>query len=182
MTARPLNAKQQRFVAEYLIDLNATQAAIRAGYSAKNANQHGYRLLTIPEIAAAVADGNARRLSLLDMTHADVLRELAVVAFGRLTNVATWNGRTIRLKPSEALTKDDAALVAEVGMTRHGPTVKMADKVGALKTLHAHFQLIQKGSALVAGDGGSDPDTSAGVDYSDDVELTEPEEGGSPAA
>ncbi|MCP5116926.1 MAG: terminase small subunit [bacterium] len=52
--AKELNAKQQRFVEEYLIDLNATQAAIRAGYSEKTAHSIGHENLNKPEIAAAI--------------------------------------------------------------------------------------------------------------------------------
>ena len=51
---RPLTPKQQMFVAEYLIDLNATQAAIRAGYSQKTAEEQGYQLLRKTSVAAAI--------------------------------------------------------------------------------------------------------------------------------
>jgi phage terminase small subunit len=56
-----LTAKQQQFVAEYLIDLNATQAAIRAGYSVKTANRIGPELLTKPDVAAAVSAAQQER-------------------------------------------------------------------------------------------------------------------------
>lgn len=49
-----MNAKQQKFCDEYLIDLNATQAAIRAGYSEKTARQVGQRLLTYVDISAYI--------------------------------------------------------------------------------------------------------------------------------
>lgn len=58
----PLNARQERFVAEYLVDLNATQAAIRAGYSPRSAYSQAGDLLKKPEIAAAVAAGNVATL------------------------------------------------------------------------------------------------------------------------
>ena len=56
-TSRPvgLTARQQRFVDEYLVDLNATQAAIRAGYSKKTAKSVGHENLTKPDVKAAVA-------------------------------------------------------------------------------------------------------------------------------
>jgi hypothetical protein len=57
--SKPLTAKQQRFVDEYLIDLNATQAAIRAGYSATNADVTGPRMLGNVGVAAAIALGQA---------------------------------------------------------------------------------------------------------------------------
>ncbi len=56
-----LTAKQDRFVAEYLIDLNATQAAIRAGYSKRTAQRIGSENLFKPLIAAAIAAGQAKR-------------------------------------------------------------------------------------------------------------------------
>lgn len=58
---RPLTPKQQRFVEEYLIDLNATQAAIRAGYSARTAKSIGQENLTKPVIAAAIAAAKEAR-------------------------------------------------------------------------------------------------------------------------
>ena len=56
-----MTPKQQRFVEEYLIDLNATQAATRAGYSAKTARQIGDELLSKSDISAAVAEGMEER-------------------------------------------------------------------------------------------------------------------------
>lgn len=60
-SGRKLTAKQQRFVEEYLVDLNATQAAIRAGYSPRSAKQYADELLSRPHIAAAVAAAQAAR-------------------------------------------------------------------------------------------------------------------------
>ncbi len=56
-----LTSKQQRFIEEYLVDLNATQAAIRAGYSRNSARQMGAENLTKPVIAAAVAEAKRER-------------------------------------------------------------------------------------------------------------------------
>lgn len=68
-----LTDKQQRFVAEYLIDLNATQAAIRAGYAAKTANREGSRLLSNVDIADAVAAGAQKRVQKAEVTAQDVI-------------------------------------------------------------------------------------------------------------
>ena len=57
-----LNPKQQRFVAEYLVDLNATQAAIRSGYSQKTARQIATENLSKPAIAAAIDARPAKRI------------------------------------------------------------------------------------------------------------------------
>lgn len=75
-TLADLTAKQARFVAEYLVDLNATQAAIRAGYSAKTANQVGPRMLVNVGIAAAIAEKAADATEKLDLSAARVLRGL----------------------------------------------------------------------------------------------------------
>lgn len=56
-----LTAKQEAFVQEYLIDLNATQAAIRAGYSEKSAMEQGYQLLHKTSVASAIASAKAKR-------------------------------------------------------------------------------------------------------------------------
>lgn len=66
---KKLTPKQQRFVQEYLIDLNATQAAIRAGYSKKTAEQIGYENLRKPEIAAAI---EAKRLKVAEKAELSV--------------------------------------------------------------------------------------------------------------
>jgi len=76
MGEKPLNPKQTRFVAEYLIDSNATQAAIRAGYSEKTAAVIGCENLTKPNIAAAIAAGTAKIADRLDITAEKVLRDI----------------------------------------------------------------------------------------------------------
>ncbi len=74
-----MTPKQQRFVDEYLVDLNATQAAIRAGYSAKTAKETGYENLTKPHIAEAVQMAQAARSEETGTTAAWVLEELKKV-------------------------------------------------------------------------------------------------------
>jgi phage terminase small subunit len=73
---RPLPPKQQRFVEEYLVDLNATKAAERAGYSPKTANEQASRLMARPEIQAAIADGMAARSERTGIDAAYVLKRL----------------------------------------------------------------------------------------------------------
>lgn len=75
-----LNAKQQRFVDEYLIDLNATQAAIRAGYSQKTAHSIGHENLNKPDIAAAVAAGQGRVAAKLEITAEKITADLEALS------------------------------------------------------------------------------------------------------
>lgn len=72
-----LTAKQERFVEEYLIDLNATQAAIRAGYSAKTAEQQGSRLLGNVKVSAALSKAQSRRSEKTGINAEWVLQRLA---------------------------------------------------------------------------------------------------------
>lgn len=74
-----LSPKHQRFVAEYLVDLNATQAAIRAGYSAKTARQQGARLLSNASISAALREANEKRQRKVELSAEYVLSNLMEV-------------------------------------------------------------------------------------------------------
>lgn len=75
-----VNDRQLRFVEEYLVDLNATQAAIRAGYSEKTAYSIGQRLLKDVEVAAAIAKAQAARSEKTEITAERVLQELWDIA------------------------------------------------------------------------------------------------------
>lgn len=70
-----LTDKQSRFVKEYLIDSNATQAAIRAGYSEKTANEQGSRLLANVSVRQAVDKGQEKKAEKLEITALDLVRE-----------------------------------------------------------------------------------------------------------
>ncbi len=83
MTPRPMTPRQGRFVEEYLIDLNATQAARRAGYSERWAGDRGWKLLRDPEVAAAIEKAQAARAERTRVSADKVVKELAKVAFGR---------------------------------------------------------------------------------------------------
>lgn len=76
-----LTEKQKRFVAEYLVDLNATQAAIRAGYKPKTAGQIGAENLKKPEIQEAISKANRDRQKRTEITQDMVVAELGKVAF-----------------------------------------------------------------------------------------------------
>ena len=77
--AQNLTPKQERFVAEYLVDLNATQAAVRAGYSRKTAKSAGQRLLTHVDIGQAIKAAQGRLALRVERTAAEVLRDIQAV-------------------------------------------------------------------------------------------------------
>ena len=79
-----LTAKQSRFVDEYLVDLNATQAALRAGYSQRTAGQIGDENLKKPEIQSAIQQRMQERQARTQITADLVLREVASIALAPL--------------------------------------------------------------------------------------------------
>lgn len=93
----PLPAKQQRFVEEYLRDLNASAAARRAGYSEKNADKIGPRLVGNSRVAAAVAEAQAARSGRTQVDQDYVLRRLKLEA-ERLGEGASHAARVAALK------------------------------------------------------------------------------------
>jgi len=153
-----LTPKQQRFVDEYLIDLNATQAAIRAGYSAKTANEQAARLLAKASVQAAIAERQQALREKTEVTQEMVIRELAKIAFGDQRRVMAWGPDGVKLRPSTELTPDEAAAVAEVSetVTAAGGTLKLKthDKVGALKLLGEHLGMFKQKVELTGKDGG----------------------------
>jgi phage terminase small subunit len=157
----PLNDRQCRFVAEYLIDLNATQAAVRAGYSARTAYSAGERLLRNVEIATAIAEARAARSRRTEVTADRVVLELARVAFGDPRRVMGWGPGGVRLRPSAELTDEEAAIVAEVGetTTKEGGSlrVKTVDKLGALRLLGRHLGMFGERADAGVASGAPEP-------------------------
>lgn len=78
-----LTTKQERFVEEYLVDLNATQAAIRAGYSSKTAEQMGYQLLQKTSVQKALREAIDERSKRTGITQEKVIEEIGKIAFAK---------------------------------------------------------------------------------------------------
>lgn len=152
--ARGLNPKQRLFVGHYLKSLNATQAAISAGYSQKRAAEMGYQLLQKPTVAAAIQRAMDKRAAKLEISAERVLEEIAAVAFAHMGQYATWGGENVRLTESSEV---DPRAVAEVSqrVNRYGNNVgiKLHDKLGALEKLGKHLGMWKDNGA----DGGNPP-------------------------
>ena len=93
-----LTPKQERFIAEYLIDLNGKQAAIRAGYSPKSAEMQASRLLSLEKVKRAVEERSAKALKSLEITRERVLLEAARLAFSDITELYDKNGTILPTK------------------------------------------------------------------------------------
>lgn len=109
-----LSDKQKRFVEEYLVDLNATQAAIRAGYSRKTASEIGYQNMSRPEIADAVAAAMQARSERTGITADRVVQELALIGFARMRTYMRTTSAGDPYLDLSAVTDEQSAALAEV--------------------------------------------------------------------
>ncbi len=152
-----LTPKQQRFVEEYLIDLNATQAAIRAGYSKKTAGQIGDENLKKPQIAGALQEAMNKRSERTEITADRVLKELGRIAFFDIRKLYNEDGS---LKNPSLLDDEAAAVMSgidvvemqggmsvdENGNPAHVPMytkkAKVHDKIAALTNAMKHLGML----------------------------------------
>jgi phage terminase small subunit len=109
-----LTAKQERFVAEYLIDLNATQAAIRAGYSEKTATEQGSRLLTNVKVQQAITKGQNKTAEKLEITKDRIVEELAKIGFSNMLDYMRAGSDGDPYLDFSDLTREQAAALSEV--------------------------------------------------------------------
>lgn len=137
-----LTEKQQRFVEEYLIDLNATQAAIRAGYSVKTANEQGSQNLAKLSIQQAIAEQMAERSKRTGINQDRVVLELAKIALVKMTDIVDSQGRI-----KDGASEDDLACIESVkykqSESETGSSVerevKISPKLKALELLGKHL-------------------------------------------
>lgn len=155
-----LNPKQAIFVREYLIDKNATKAAIRAGYSAKTADRIGPELLGNSCVEAAVNKALIKQQERTEVTADRVLRELAAIAFADTRKLYREDG-SIK-SPGELDDRTASALAGidteerdgEDGYRAYTRKVKQWDKVKALELLGKHLGLYPtRGTLSIALDG-----------------------------
>lgn len=137
--------KQKRFVEEYCVDFNATQAAIRAGYSEKTAHVSGSRNLSDPDIEEAIEE----RLNELAMSAAEATKRLGDIAraeIGDFFDIVEQDGNTYLTLDREALLEHGGGLVKEITWDANGrPKLKLYDAQKALKTiLDAHGEFNHK--------------------------------------
>lgn len=155
-----LTEKQARFVAEYLVDLDATNAAKRAGYSDKTAYSIGFENLRKPEVQEAIREAMDARSERTGITQDRVLQELAGIAFSNgtdfarivstptVTTVVDGEGFTqqviqpvqhVELMDTERVDPKKRAAIAGIKEGKFGIEVKLFDKLKALELLGRHL-------------------------------------------
>ncbi|MEI6287718.1 MAG: terminase small subunit [Bacillota bacterium] len=142
-----LNDLQERFCEEYLVDYNAYQATMRAGYSPKNCTSQSARLMKNPDVQAYIAVRQAKTSRRLGIAQERILNEVAKVAFFNITDVVDEDG-----KLKEGVAREDTAAIAcfkiKSSNLKNGSSVereiKLADKLAALELLMKYLGMLDK--------------------------------------
>ena len=162
-----LTPKQMRFVDEYMIDFNATQAAIRAGYKEKTAHVIGAENLRKPKIAEEIARRQKDLQRRTEVTQERVVKELARIAFANIadyihveTQTRTKDDgtevtyQTVMFSETQELSADQRAALAVVKQSVNGFELKLHDKIKALELLGRHIGMFNDKLSLSGTDGG----------------------------
>ena len=137
-----LTAKQQRFVEEYLIDLNATQAAIRAGYSVNNADKIGPELLGKTRVSEEIAKAMAERSRRTGINQDRILLELAKIALTNIDDIMDFDKGKIK----ETATREDLASVESIKIKESDKGREIQVKIAkprALELICKHLGIFQ---------------------------------------
>lgn len=149
-----LTAKKSRFVEEYLIDLNGTQACIRAGYSPKRADAIAYELLRKPEIQEAIRKRRDELSKNIEVTQERIVLEMSRLAFMDIRNLFNDDGSPISIKK---LSDAAAAAIAGIDVVSIGNSdvgighvikYRMPDKNRALENLAKILGYMERSSEL----------------------------------
>lgn len=148
-----LTPKRAKFVKEYLIDLNQTHAAIRAGFSVDSAHTEGHRLLSDAEVKEAITIEQAKLSRRTEVTQEQVIRQLSLVAFSNLEDYTRLEGQT-RVLDLRACDRDKLAAIQELTEDTTGGSgdgerkqvlrtkFRLSDRVKALELLSRHLGML----------------------------------------
>ena len=137
-----VSERQKRFVSEYIIDLNAKQAAIRAGYSPKTAEVQASRLLSLVKVQTEIAKAMEDREKRTGITQDRVLAELSAIAFAKATDyVEIDDDGAVKIKATASLTDEQKKAIAGIKEGANGIEIKLTDKTKALEMLSRHLGL-----------------------------------------
>lgn len=165
---KELNDRQLQFCKEYIIDFNATRAAIRAGYSEKTARSQGQRLLTDVDIQRQIEKEKEQRQARAEITADKVLQQLWRMAFADIREMVEWDeeetyetdedtGEQIKvIRPSlriKPMSDVDGTIITEIQQTKDGIKFKRADNQKALELLGKHLKLFVDKAEISGADG-----------------------------
>lgn len=147
---RPVNQRKyfklKRFVDEYLIDMSAEKAWKRCGYNIGNLKidrENALHAFNRPSVQQLIAEKMEERARKVEITQEKVLRELALIAFSNIKDLADWDGTVFELKPFSELTRDQTAVISEISLTPQtfGVSLKFKtyDKKSALIDVGKHI-------------------------------------------
>lgn len=141
-----LTEKQKRFVSEYLVDLNATAAARRAGYKDPNI---GRQLITKNNVSEEIAKRQAKLQNKLEITQERVLEEIAGVAFANASDFVTVTASgLLDVKPTSKVPKEKLAALASIKYGANGSVeIKLHDKAIALRMLAEHLGMFKQAAS-----------------------------------
>jgi phage terminase small subunit len=151
-TRSALSVKHSLFVREYLVDRNATRAAVSAGYSAKSAHNQGARLMKNDEIAAEIATATTATFRRLEITRERLIEELARIAFSDISDYVEWGMRErthvdrsgnahtdtiarVEVIDSAAINPDARRAISEITEGGNGLKIKLHNKLDAIRLL-----------------------------------------------
>lgn len=139
-----MNRRMQLFVNEYLVTMNASEAARRAGYKPHYAGLRGYQLMRRPDVQVAIRDAMDARAKRTGITADRVVEALASIAFSDMRNILDWGTNRVRLRPASTMTAADRAAIKSISV-RIGKRgcghvrVRLHDKFAALMMLERHL-------------------------------------------
>jgi len=154
--------KQKRFIQEYLVDLNATKAALRAGYSPNTASEIGYENLNKPQIAELIQKSFQKRAARTEITQDKIVRGLAQIAFSDIRRIVSWDNRGIPIAiPSSEIDDNTAMAIKGItftesiyqGKTERRLKVDLWDKPRALEGLAKHNGMFTEKHEITGKDG-----------------------------
>ncbi len=138
-----LTPKQAVFVQEYLIDLNATQASIRAGYSEKSARRTGARNMLKPAVREAIAEAMEERKKRTFVSQDGVIEELSRIAFGNIEDFTIMGSDGSLEVCLDGMGRDKLAAIKDFSMEPKGDgykcTIRLHNKIQALQLLGKHL-------------------------------------------
>lgn len=146
-----LRPKQQRFIEEYLVDLNATQAAIRAGYPERSAAEMGYENLRKPQIAAVVQERQAQQLAAVELTATGTKETIRRQVHRDIRQLFDEAGNLI---PIHKLSAEAASMISAFEIVKRNITagddsvdvlhkIRLDDRRGYVEMAAKHFGLLE---------------------------------------